>query len=92
MSCWYSEAEVCYNYLSDIAPSDNPREASIEWHQQFQMSKWFLRGWTLQELIAPKKLVFFSENWAEIGSKESLVHEIMSTSGVPRTILQSGDP
>ncbi|KAE8423525.1 ankyrin repeat-containing domain protein [Aspergillus pseudocaelatus] len=51
---WYQEAEVCYAYLADV-PS----------RKGFKESRWFTRGWTLQELIAPTKLIFLDENVAQ---------------------------
>lgn len=39
MYSWYQAAEVCYAYLADV-PSNNT----------FSCSRWFTRGWTLQEL------------------------------------------
>ena len=49
---WYRDSEVCYAYLSDVVSIQ-------EEGYGFGISKWFTRGWTLQELLAPKKLVFF---------------------------------
>src|SRR3989440_11036635 len=56
---WYENALVCYAYLSDVPAST---EASFT----FIKSRWFTRGWTLEELIAPRKLVFFASNWRRI--------------------------
>ncbi len=65
---WYQDAEVCYAYLSDVveSPTDLIKEIG------FRKSKWFTRGWTLQELLAPDELVFLDRLRQEIGSKESL--------------------
>jgi hypothetical protein len=52
---WYEDAAVCYAYLSDI-PFTDPIDLTI-----LSKSRWFTRGWTLQELIAPTKVVFFSK-------------------------------
>lgn len=35
-------------------------------------SSWFDRGWTLQELIAPREVIFFQSNWSLIGTRTSL--------------------
>jgi hypothetical protein len=59
---WYQRATVCYAYLSDV-----PTNAS---KPQFAGSRWFTRGWTLQELIAPKHVFFYSSDWVLIGAKE----------------------
>jgi hypothetical protein len=58
---WYANAEVCLAYLSDVA---NPRDI-----QQLRRSEWFSRGWTLQELLAPKTVIFLSQLWEAIGHK-----------------------
>jgi hypothetical protein len=57
---WYINAEICYVYLTDV-PSGSEAIAMLE------KSKWFTRGWTLQELLAPRKLVFFAKDWIPIG-------------------------
>lgn len=54
---------------------------------QFMASQWFLRGWTLQELLAPKIVWFFAPEWTLIGSKTSLSHEIQETTGIDSWIL-----
>lgn len=67
---WYHNAEVCYAYLSDVHMKDTSAEAidlAI-----FGASLWFKRGWTLQELLAPSTVMFFSNEWHWIGSKSSL--------------------
>jgi hypothetical protein len=49
---WYQNAAKCYVYLSDV---------STTWESAFRASRWFKRGWTLQELLAPLLVEFFSE-------------------------------
>ncbi|GAW13471.1 hypothetical protein ANO14919_028570 [Xylariales sp. No.14919] len=58
---WYSNAKVCYAYLADVIDKD-----------EFASSRWFTRGWTLQELIAPKAIRFYSYDWNLLGSKAEL--------------------
>ena len=75
---WYAKAEECYAYLEDILlPSDG---ASAP--KKFVDSKWFTRGWTLQELLAPERVIFFDSKWREIGNKPSLRSYISSTTGI----------
>ena len=61
---WYQESMVCYAYLADVSSSSisckNEKSEFIE-------SKWFTRGWTLQELIAPSVVIFLNRKWQEIG-------------------------
>jgi hypothetical protein len=74
---WYRGAEVCYAYLSDVSAALG--KVMVE----FQGSKWFTRGWTLQELLAPKRLVFFDRQWVELGTREKLKTEISDATGIP---------
>ncbi|KAH7398127.1 heterokaryon incompatibility protein-domain-containing protein [Cadophora sp. MPI-SDFR-AT-0126] len=61
---WSQNAVKCYVYLSDIPK--RKREASDRFSD-----KWFTRGWTLQELIAPKSVVFFSKDWEQLERRET---------------------
>ena len=53
----------------------------------FAKSKWFTLGWTLQELIAPRKVKFFDSTWRRSGSKESLKDRINDITRIPTDIL-----
>ncbi|KAK1754927.1 vegetative incompatibility protein HET-E-1, partial [Echria macrotheca] len=64
---WYRDAAVCYAYINDFDGSEMPAKDN-----SFARSRWFTRGWTLQELLAPREVVFFDRNWNEVGSKKSL--------------------
>jgi hypothetical protein len=66
---WYQKSQVCYAYLVDVpdATANHSRPGS-----PFQQSKWFTRGWTLQELLAPTFVEFYDRNWIEIGTKSSM--------------------
>jgi hypothetical protein len=55
---WYQQAKICYAYLSDVQAVD-----SYRLRESLEKSKWFKRGWTLQELIAPKTMLFYDCNW-----------------------------
>lgn len=65
---WYKQAEVCYAFLCDVLSSLDNHAFAIA----LCKSRWFSRGWTLQELIAPACVVFFDNNWKELGTKSSL--------------------
>jgi hypothetical protein len=80
MYLWYQNAQVCYAYLSDTVKGGRPEE-------HFSRSKWFKRGWTLQELLAPSFVAFYDRFWNEIGTKFSLVTEIESITGI-RSLAQ----
>ncbi|KAL4893670.1 ankyrin repeat-containing domain protein [Aspergillus ambiguus] len=72
---WYEEADVCYAYLADV-----PNVRLTE-------SRWFTRGWTLQELIAPKEVIFFDKEWNILGTRDSLQNEISERTKIPLGIL-----
>ncbi|EPE06723.1 HET domain-containing protein [Ophiostoma piceae UAMH 11346] len=54
---------------------------------QFRSSRWFTRGWTLQELIAPEHVIFFDHTWSEIGSKIALSNLIFAITGIDKLVL-----
>lgn len=80
---WYKGAEICYAYLSDVPTSSESQKLLVQ-------SKWFTRGWTLQELVATKHLMFFSSLWSEIGPRDKFVNELKDITRIPRRILQRG--
>jgi hypothetical protein len=76
---WYQNAARCYVYLSDVSKPDTRADDQRAWEEAFRKSRWFTRGWTLQELIAPRMVDFFSSEGERLGSKlslESVIHEI----------------
>ncbi|OBT87305.1 hypothetical protein VE02_03030 [Pseudogymnoascus sp. 03VT05] len=84
---WYTDAEICYAYLSDVAEvGENPKAKS-----QFRNSRWFTRGWTLHELLAPKKVIFHSREWVEMGSKEDFATTISEITGIDPEALGTLD-
>ena len=76
---WYQESGVCYAYLADVPPN------------AFSKSRWFTRGWTLQELIAPSTVIFLDQKWQEIDTKSSLQEVISEITSIPTNILLGGD-
>ena len=62
-----------------------------EWSSQFRGSRWFTRGWTLQELLAPKRLVFYSESWEPLGTKIELCDILSEITRVGKEILEGGE-
>lgn len=71
MFSWYRASARCYAYLADIA-CDWDSNASRPIEEDFTTSKWFTRGWTLQELIAPDDLHFYTSDWSPIGNKRGM--------------------
>jgi Heterokaryon incompatibility protein (HET) len=91
---WYQDAAKCYVYLSDV--STNKRKAGdwsseLSWESAFRASRWFTRGWTVQELIAPASVEFFSMTGYLIGSKATLNGLISDITQIDVRALR-GDP
>lgn len=88
---WYQDATECYAYLSDI--SIRKRKASdafskCTWQSGFRASRWFTRGWTLQELLAPRSVKFYSIEGESLGDKGTLAQLISEITGLPIPALQ----
>ncbi|OAL43692.1 HET-domain-containing protein [Pyrenochaeta sp. DS3sAY3a] len=91
MYSWYEEAMTCYAYLSDVSESegnfsDDPETVT------FAKSKWFTRGWTLQELIAPPKVVFYSKEWTYLGTKTERATDLHNITGIDGRVLGGDHP
>jgi hypothetical protein len=82
---WYQNAKKCYVFLSDIEYNTPNADSKLSqrWKPAFRKSRWFTRGWTLQELLAPRSVEFFSKNGVRLGDKESLKHTIHEVTGIP---------
>jgi hypothetical protein len=87
---WYHNAAKCYVYLSDVSiNSTGSMEVDEDpWMEAFRRSRWFTRGWTLQELIAPVSVEFFSAEGHFLGDKRSLEGEIAQITGIPTEVLR----
>lgn len=82
---WYQHAKVRYGYLRNV--SDNIEEHVPEQKvrkpvRSFEDSEWFTRGWTLQELLAPREMCFVDYEWRSIGAKKDRISEIGRTMGI----------
>ncbi|KAI0878514.1 HET-domain-containing protein [Hypoxylon argillaceum] len=82
---WYERSEVCFAYLSDLS-------SKLPLSETLQDSRWFTRGWTLQELIAPKKVYFFDTDWNKRGSKDDLIEELEKITKISRHVLNHEQP
>ncbi|KAF9462365.1 heterokaryon incompatibility protein-domain-containing protein [Collybia nuda] len=87
MYAWYRNARICYAYLCDV-PSEGDHEDP---YSLFAMSRWFTRGWTLQELIAPLRVVFYGQDWVDIGTKATLQKTISAVTGIGTTAIVGGE-
>jgi len=87
---WYQDCAVCYAYLTDVP---NDVDATTQ-RRKFEQSRWFTRGWTLQELIAPQVLEFYGDQWifrgqgASLGTHRSLSDVISDITRIPSALLR----
>ncbi|KAK1751137.1 heterokaryon incompatibility protein-domain-containing protein [Echria macrotheca] len=94
MFTWYRNATHCYVYLSDVSVTgceQSSQSFSPHWESAFRASRWFTRGWTLQELLAPVSVQFFARDGTFLGDRTSLQQQIHEITGIPVTALR-GDP
>ncbi|KAM5355032.1 hypothetical protein ACJ41O_001678 [Fusarium nematophilum] len=85
---WYRRSLVCYVYLEDVPPVT--LDQCIEPDSAFRNARWFTRGWTLQELIAPPNVNFFSNDWTLIATKSELAPCISEITGIAWSCLLKG--
>lgn len=98
---WYREATICYAYMSDVRDgSEQPileelqtriiRNATYQQEirqTSFARARWWTRGWTLQELLAPGSVLFYSSNWQLLGSRRALAIIIHTVTGIDASVL-----
>jgi hypothetical protein len=86
---WYFNSVKCYVYLSDVSiGEDDTQRLEPTWMPAFRSSRWFTRGWTLQELLAPASVEFFSSEGRRLGDKASLKYQIHEITGIPVQALE----
>lgn len=94
---WYQEAKICYAFLSDVltdVPANTPIDPSTittttraAAMRKMTASRWFTRGWTLQELVVPRALDFYSQEWIYLGSRDAAAKTIELATGIPARVL-----
>lgn len=77
MFVWYARANITYVFLADW---DGKEESLSE-------CRWFTRGWTLQELVAPENIEFYDASWIKRGTKQSLAELLTEITGIDREVL-----
>ncbi|RKU39920.1 hypothetical protein DL546_000670 [Coniochaeta pulveracea] len=85
---WYRDAAICYVYLADVPHVEGDQKVG----SAFGSSRWFTRGWTLQELVAPSNVVFYSKQWTSIGTKSSLSRRISNITGIDERCIRNQEP
>lgn len=88
MFTWYENAAICYAYLSDVTMREGHSGAKVN-TAEFEQSRWFTRGWTLQELLAPSEVVFFSRDWVHFGERSSLTNWLMDITRIDEAVLRN---
>ena len=81
---WYRDSTVCYAYMHDL---NNRGDLDSE----LPKCRYFTRGWTLQELIAPENIVFFDTEWMSRGTKIDLLNLLEKVTRIPNYVLRVGD-
>ncbi|KAF7188429.1 Vegetative incompatibility protein HET-E-1 [Pseudocercospora fuligena] len=61
-------------------------------YEELADARWFQRGWTLQELLAPDNVQFFDADWAPIGSLRSLEEWVAEITGIDERALSKKWP
>jgi hypothetical protein len=77
---WYQQSKVCYAYLADVTHDTLATECR---QAQLRNSRWFARGWTLQELLAPDSVIFFNQKWAYLSSKHDISDLLSAITTIP---------
>ncbi len=92
---YYALCLVCYVYLPDFWDHDNPEKIrysmrhTLKPHTQLLVkTRWQQRGWTLQELIAPRIVHFLSSYWEYLGTKNDLADGLERGLGIPASVLR----
>ncbi|KZZ88797.1 Ankyrin repeat-containing domain protein [Moelleriella libera RCEF 2490] len=86
---WYRDATRCFVYLTDVSlcGQSHTDAAAPPWKAAFRTSRWFTRGWTLQELLAPKSVEFFACEGEKLCERNTMAQEIHEITGIPKDAL-----
>jgi hypothetical protein len=80
---WYKNALYCLAFLSDVSAGSQFGASG-----DVGKSRWFTRGWTLQELIAPTNVLFYDADWNILETKENVAEEIEAITGIDQGVLR----
>jgi hypothetical protein len=84
---WYQKSVACVVYLGDVQQDELP-----QWDDPYTtIPVWFTRGWTLQELLAPKVVRFYNRNWTFLGTRATLAPQIHRFTGIEEDALHGKD-
>jgi hypothetical protein len=85
MFAWYRDSAMCYVYL------DIDTDAEYLTAEDFKTCRWTYRGWTLQELIAPSHVQFYSRFWLFLGTRQQLAQALHETTNIHISVLYRSD-
>jgi hypothetical protein len=89
---YYQNATKCYVYMLDVSKKAQLGQSrDTDWHSDFSKSRWFTRGWTLQELLAPRTVEFYSQDQVLLGDKRALIHQLREITQIALEALQGCD-
>jgi hypothetical protein len=90
MFTWYGSANRCYAYFEDV--TGTPRVSEIDSEETLwkscAASRWFTRGWTLQELIVPSEVELCMSNWQTFGTRTSRSDRLARITGIDQHVLE----
>lgn len=91
---WYSQSNKCYVYMSDVSfgGKEDVKQSERPWESEFRNSRWFRRGWTLQELLAPQSVEFFSREGYLLGDRTTLKQIIHEITKIPIAAIEGSKP
>jgi hypothetical protein len=79
---WYAHAHLCIVHLAASSSLTD-----------FEREPWFKRGWTLQELLAPRRIKFYDETWRQFTTftndkdDPALMSALSTVTGIPRDVV-----
>ena len=73
---------------TDVKYTSSESDPYPDVKSHIQSSRWFTRGWTLQELIAPTELHFFDRGWRFIADRLDIVPALEIITGIHGRVLK----
>ncbi|KAK5709507.1 hypothetical protein LTR17_019734 [Elasticomyces elasticus] len=103
---WYWDSAECYVFMNDMVADTLPEVEGIDkeghWEQGLQSAdvndvygfvddRWFSRCWTLQELLAPRSVLFYNRNARFLGTKSDLAPILAYATGIHTRVIMGLD-
>ncbi|KAK0713472.1 heterokaryon incompatibility protein-domain-containing protein, partial [Lasiosphaeria miniovina] len=89
---WYRSAAVCIALLEDLDGGGGDGDG-LATEEQLRPCRWFTRGWTLQEMIAPVFVEFYDKRWKLRGTKGQLISPLHAITRIDEDVLNgAADP